>query len=202
MTDHPRKQIREAAKTLLIGAVIDDDDVTTYGTIAADRVYATMTPPVDLESVLISDGPVLLCYCRKEESRREDYTPNGQNGWVKRRLNLEIEGMAVWNGGESGIDGQLDDFAKQIEALMEAWEPEGFRNAEIHLMDTEINVTDSGEGVLGGIFLTYEVDYYAPYRVVADDEFLPDDVFSASQLDPPEQIVDDTGDQWPPDLTP
>lgn len=175
---HPRKQIRAAVKALLLG---------TEGnrpTACEDRVFDTMTPPVELDS-LVTEGPVLLAYTRNEEIRHEDYPAAGIDGALRRRLDLQIEVLATG----AMVDDTLDDIAAQIEALLEDWTPPNFQNARIELKDTDINVTDLGERVLGGLFLTYEIAYYTPYRV-DDDGWTPDAVHVVSRFTlPPEQIV-------------
>lgn len=183
---HPRKKIRAAVKALFLGTAPD------YPTAAESRVFDTMTPPVSLES-LTEEGPVILAYTRNEEIRHEDYPVTGQDGAVKRRLDLQIEVVATG----AHVDDTLDDIAEQIEALLEDWTPTEFRSALIELKDSEINVSDLGDRIFGGLFMSYEIHYYTDYRRAEVDDWIPDDVFVVPrQTTPPEQIVDD-GDDGP-----
>lgn len=179
---HPRRQIREAVVQRLIGTAPD------YNTAGQDRVFSGMTPPVNIES-LMEEGPVIMAYCRNEEIRHEDYPTARLDGAVRRRLDLQIEALSVG----SSLDDKLDDLAEQIEALLEDWTPAGFESARIELKDSEINVSNVGESIFGGIFLTYEIAYWTHYRPDTEDDFLPDDVFAAIRGDAPDKVVDGPG---------
>jgi hypothetical protein len=184
---HPRKLIRAAIKDRLTGVEPD------YPTAAQDRVFDTMTPPVNLES-LVDEGPVIMAYTRNEEIRHEDYPASRLDGAVRRRLDLHIEALTVG----ANVDDALDDLAEQIEALLENWEPEGFKSARIELKESEINVTDVGDRIFGGLFMTYEIAYWTKYREDTDPGFLADDVSVVARFTlPPEPIVDDDEDGVP-----
>lgn len=172
---HPRKKLRELAKARLMNA-----------TAAEDRVWATITPPIELESTLRDEGPVAFVYMRNEEIRHEDFPTSGRNGAVRRRLDMEITAAVI--GGM--VDDKLDDMAEQIEALFEDWEPEGFLGARIELKDTDLVVVDSHESTMGMLFMSYEIVYYYAYRKDVEDEWIPDDVFVVpNNTLPPEQVI-------------
>jgi len=158
---HPRKAIRAAFKARLLNA-----------TAAEDRVFATMTPPLEVESMLHDEGPAIMVYARQEAKPELPVTRN--DGGQKRTLTIEIEAVLV---GASDLDDKLDDMAEAIENLFENWEIPGFPAAEIELGETHIYATDSKERYLGGIFMVYEVRYWKAYRAEADDPFSPECVF-------------------------
>lgn len=183
---HPRKQIRGLFKDRLLNG----------GTQCQDRVFDTMTPPIDLQSTIVDEGPVMMVYCRHEESREEDFPTSREDGPQRRRLEISIEVLAVGTSEEE-VDDRLDDIAEEIEALIEAWEIPGFLNADPLLVDTQIDVTDTQQRIVGGLFMSYHLKYWTLYRPQADEPFLPDDVFSAPNASAPDQIVDDDHDEWP-----
>lgn len=155
---HPRKIIRAAVKARLLNT-----------TVAEDRVFATMTPIANIETVLSDEGPLIMVYVRGES--KVEY-PNQGEGGCWRTLELAIEGLSV--GAE--VDDLLDGMAEQIEARMDSFVVTDFPSGDFKLTETQIDVTDAFERVLGGIFLTYEFRYWSAYR--PDDgsnDFLPTD---------------------------
>ena len=159
---HPRKAIRAAFKARLLNA-----------TVAEDRVFATLTPPLEVEAMLHEEGPAIMIYARQETKPELPVTRN--DGGQKRTLTIEIEAVLV---GASNLDDLLDDMAEVIENLFENWEIPGFPAAEIELGESHIYATDSKERYLGGIFMEYEVRYWKAYRAEPDDPFSPDCVFA------------------------
>ena len=161
---HPRRAIREAFKERLLGA-----------TVAEDRVFATMTPPLEVESMLHEEGPAIMVYARQEA--KPDLPVTRIDGGQKRTLTIEIEAVLV---GASDLDDRLDDMAEAIENLLENWEVPGFPAAEVELGETHIYATDSKERYLGGIFMVYEVRYWKSYRAEVEIDFDPTCVFAVA----------------------
>lgn len=160
---HPRKVIREAFKTRLMNA-----------TAAEDRVFATMTPPIEVEATLNNEGPVIMCFAREES--RPELPPTRLDGGQKRTLTIEVQALVT---GAVNLDDKLDELAEEIEALFEDWDIPAFPAAEIALTETHISTTDGKERFLGGIFMDYEVVYWSPYRPRTDqtyeiDDYIPD----------------------------
>lgn len=166
VTIHPRKAIRGLFKDKLTGTG------PSWATAAQDRVYDTMTPPIDIESTIAAEGPVLMVYCREEDMREEDYPVSRFDGAVRRRLKVDIEVIATG----VNVDDFLDDVAAQIEALIEPWDIPGFENADVLLISTNIDVAAAQERIVGGIFMIYHVKYWAPYRPDTTPAFIPDEV--------------------------
>lgn len=171
---HPRKALREAFKQRLINA-----------TACEDRVFSTMTPPIDLESI-VEEGPVMLIYLHREESREEDYTVMGEDGAKRRRPELTIEVLATG----SNVDDVLDDIAEVIESRVENWEIPGFPAVDPLLISSQINVTDTHERIYGGIYMNFHMKVWSDYRKDNAPGWMPDTVFS-HPLPPqtPEQII-------------
>lgn len=179
---HPRRAIRDAIKARILGGE----------TMAGDRVFATMTPPIALETVLEEEGPVIMAYIRRDRIADDDRPATG-NGGERRTLELEIEGIVV--GADT--DSKCDDLAEEIEALLEDWLIPGFPAAEMRLTDSEIAVTDAQDRISGGVFMTYEIKYWKPFRAAPSDDFvaggpsfLAIDVFAAAQGNDPEILID------------
>lgn len=162
---HPRRAIREAFKTRLLNA-----------TAAEDRVFATMTPPLEVETMLHEEGPAIMVYARQEAKPELPVTRN--EGGQRRTLTIEIEAVLV---GASDLDNKLDDMAEAIENLFENWSVPGFPAAEVELGETHIYATDSKERYLGGIFMVYEVRYWKVYREEVEVDFDPHCVFAVAK---------------------
>jgi hypothetical protein len=171
---HPRKAIRAAFKARLLNA-----------TACQDRVFATMTPPVDLNGVLSAEGPVMLIYLRHEEEREEDYPADRQDGAFRRRMEVTIEVLAV--GAE--VDDLLDDIAEEIEALLENWEVPGFPAVDPLLMSSQIDVTDAQDRILGGLFMGYHLKAWSPYRADTSPGWIPTEVFVKPQAPAPSEEI-------------
>lgn len=154
---HPRKIIRQA-----VAKHIRDGE-----TLAAERVWASREPPVNVETVLMDQGPVILVYTRKDIIKPEDYPVDGQDGAVRRTLELAVEITAV---GADVVDDKLDDLAEQVEELLEAFEVPSMPATEIRLESSEIETSTEFEQPLGGAFMLYEVKYWKAYRPDDDDE--------------------------------
>lgn len=185
---HPRKAIRQAFKDKLTGTAPD------FATVAEDRVFDTMTPPIDVEGTIAQEGPVLMVYARHEEIREEDYPITRFDGAVHRRLEVSIEIIAAG----ANVDDVLDDAAAQVEALIEPWDIPGFQNASVLLVNSQIDVTDVESRIVGGLFMTYHVKYLAPYRPDMTPDFIPDEVSVRPQdgVDPEvvsELVIDTDG---------
>jgi hypothetical protein len=162
---HPRKLIRQAFKARAIG------DPGEHPTSAEDRVFASMSPPSNLEA-MVQEGAVICIYTGSEQINPEDYPVSGTDGSVRRTLTVSIECLVA--GADA--DDKADDLAEVVEALFENWEVPGLGATEIRLIESQIDVTDGFEIELGGVLLTYEVKYWSSWR--KDDgssDFLADD---------------------------
>jgi len=155
---HPRKAIRLAVR----------DAIEAANTFAQDRVWASEQPPVDVENVLISEGPAILVYTRRD--RAVEYPPTGTDGAVKRELDLCVEILAA---GSLAVDDKLDDAAEQVEALLQDFEVPGLPATEIRLHETNVEVADQFHTPVGGAFLMFTVVYWMPWRVPVPEEDYP-----------------------------
>lgn len=140
------------------------DRIRDAQTTAGDRVFAGREAPADVED-LIAEGPVVLVYTRKDHAKREDYSVSGFDGGVKRTLEVLVE---ITVTGAWTVDDKLDDLAEEIEALFEAWEPEGLPATEIRLISTEIDSTEAFQQPVGGALLVFETEYWRAWRTDND----------------------------------
>lgn len=168
---HPRKLIRQEFKKRVLGPNAEDGE---FATEAQDRVFASMSPPSNLED-LVQEGPVVCIYTGHEEIKPEDYPASGYDGAVRRTLTVSIEGLV----GGANCDDKADDLAEELEALFEAWDVPGLPATEIRLTESQIDVTDGLQYELGGVLMTYEVRYWSEWRRdTGADDFLADNALS------------------------
>jgi hypothetical protein len=161
---HPRKLIREAIRTRLLGQ-----------TLAEDRVYTTMTPIASIEKVLDEEGPLIMAYARGES--KPEYQNGGFDTSARHTLEIAIEALCIARIGQNADD-IVDDMAEQIEALMDGLTVPEFPSGDFILTETQIDVTDAHESILAGVFLTYEFRYYADFRKDTSDGFVAEDAFA------------------------
>lgn len=174
---HPRKIIRDSVTAAIIAAA----------TTAEDRVWASREPPVNVESVLIEDGPVILVYTRNDRSPKDGHSPQGF-GWVKREVTLYIEITAA---GALVLDDKLDELAESVETLMDSFVVPGKPAWEIRHLETQIESTQEFETPVGGALLEYEACYWREWRGNSDideDEFFPEVVNASPNGSAPEQV--------------
>jgi hypothetical protein len=187
---HPRRVIRESVAAALV----------TLNTAAETRVWASQEAPVNVEAVLIEQGPVILVYTRNDRSpKHEGYSPMGQ-GWAKRECELHVEITAA---GALVVDGKLDDIAEQVEEFMDTFIVPGQPATEIRHVETTIDTTQEFEQPIGGALLTYEACYWRPWRVADEDPFFPHQVSAAARGDAAEVVADCAEcDECPPGAQP
>lgn len=158
---HQRRIIREALR----------DGLTGLATEAEDRVWATYEPPVNVERVLIDEGPVIFVYTRRDRSAEPKDFPAGGEGYVKRCCDVVIEILAA---GRFTVDDQLDAMAEKVEDFVDTFTVPGLPATEIRHRETVIESSDQFEKPVGAAFLLYEAEYWRPWRVPAEDpDFLP-----------------------------
>lgn len=168
---HPRKVIRETVKQRLTG------EAPNFATAAEDRVFSSMTPIANIEATLKDEGPLIMVYLRGDT--KIEHPNMGADGGLWRTSELVIEALTVGGiqpGGQHDIDDRLDDLAETIEGLVEGLEIPNMLGTEIRLQESQIDVTDVGERILGGVFLTYEVKYWSRYRPDTSPGFIADEV--------------------------
>lgn len=168
---HPRKIIRASVKSRLLGAA------PSYATLAEDRVFDTMKPIASIDR-LVEEGPIIMVYVRGED--KIEYPSTGYDGGTRRTLEIIVEALTVASQGQS-VDDRLDDLAEQIEALLEDHKVTEFPSGDFKLQETQIDVTDTQDTVLGGVFMTYEFRYFTGYRRDTSPGFLPDEARSDGQ---------------------
>ena len=174
---HPRRIIRDS----VVAAIIAAD------TAAADRVWGAFNPPVNVEKIMIEEGPVVLVYTRGDRSREDAYSTQGA-GYVKRTCELCIEILAA---GAQAVDNKLDDLSEVIEELIDGFIVPGLPSAEIRLTETNIDATDKFEQPVGGAFLMYDACYWKPWRKTEEDEpdWFPHVVSAVIDGRPPEEVA-------------
>lgn len=145
---HYRKIIRDAVANAIKDA----------NTAAQDRVWASREPPIDVETTLIEEGPVILVYTRNDRTAKEGYSGSGrQDGWVQREVTLFVEVTAA---GRSVVDDKLDAIAEQVETLLDKFDVPDYPAIEIRHVETVIETTQEFEQPLGGALIEYEACYW------------------------------------------
>ena len=156
---HPRTVIRAAVKARLLNA-----------TVAEDRVFATMMPVANIDTVLNDEGPLIMVYVRGDT--KIEYPSGGVDGgkWVTSEIMLEA--LAAGADAEDSVD----SMAEVIEPIMEGFTVTEYPSGDFKMTEAQIDVTDAFERILAGLFMTWEIRYFVPYR--PDDgsnDFLPTD---------------------------
>lgn len=157
---HPRRIIREAVRDALLAA----------NTSAQDRVWASIEAPVDVDTVLMDEGPVILVYTRRDRVADKDgYSITGTD-YVRRCVDLVVEATAA---GAFIVDDKLDALAEAIEDALDNLEIPGMPAAELRLVETNIDSTDGYQQPVGGAMILYEVHYFKAWRVAEPEESFP-----------------------------
>lgn len=147
MSLHPRKQIRDAIVTALVGK-----------TGAGERVYPSRVRPWR-EKLL----PAMGVYLTSESADHEDSAPRA----YRRRADIVVEIVA---GADERLDDLLDAEAQRVEnALLP--DPElGGLVADLEMTGTEIELDVQGDTVLGRCAVTFAATYWTePPEPVLDD---------------------------------
>lgn len=145
---HPRRHIRNAIAARLTG-----------GTIAGDRVFAGRPAPIE-EGEL----PAIVIHTREQEEV-VDYPTSGWNASLVRKCFVTIDCILQ---SFDDIDDELDEYASQVEALLESWEIPGMESAEIRLATTSSEAEWEAGLSTGAVKLRYSVVYRMPFRVSPD----------------------------------
>lgn len=141
---HPRQTIREAVVAALTGTAPD------YATAAGARVYETRVIPLQKVNL-----PALAVY-----TLRDTVDPASRNTSareLRRTLEVVVEGFVKM---AADVDDEIDDLSLEIERAMHADETFGGACGESLLSDTEIDVLETGNQLVGWVKLTYSVTYY------------------------------------------
>jgi hypothetical protein len=176
---HPRKIIREDVRAKLEAA----------GTNAEGRVWASREPPVDVETIIVDQGPALLVYTRRDRTASRDAHSGQGFGWEKRECELVVEAVA---GGALDVDTKLDALSEQVEEVMDDIQITGMPAAEIRHVETLIESDATLDTPIGGAMIIYEVCYYRQWRKDEEDEapFFPNQVNSSSFSQHGELVAD------------
>lgn len=138
MSDHPRKAIRDAVKTILTGA-----------TDAGEKVYtnrARHTFPAEL--------PVILVYTTEENSEVRAVSPNAE---LARTLKLVIE---IPMKADDTLDDRLDAIALQVETVMGRDDTLGGTANFSFLSGTVMGLDAESKYQIGALVMTFDVNYY------------------------------------------
>lgn len=151
MPAHPRQQIREAVKALLLNQ-----------TAAGSRVSETR-----VISYRKSELPAVSIYI-PVESVEPDESRNTAPRELTRTAQLVIEGVVQQT---ANVDDALDALALEIETAMHADETFGGKADDSILESTEATLTEDGDRLVGVVRLVYSVEYrtFAPEAVTLDD---------------------------------
>lgn len=142
MTHHRRRQIRDRAKTQLLG-------LPTTG----DQVFVGRT-----RELAQDHAPTWLVYARNESS---DTDTQGPNGTLLRNLTLVLEGRARGEGENAAedLENLLDTMAAEAEQVMALDFSMNGLAIEVTLTATEIEIIAPGEMHQGRTVLRYRVVY-------------------------------------------
>jgi len=139
MTDHVRKQIRDAAVTALTGLVTTTTDVY----------------PTRMHRVRESQLPCLLIYTLSEQSEIDALSrPRG----LTRQVDLAVEAVAVDN---DTLDDTLDLICKEVEVALGNTTFGGLAK-DVILTSTEVVVDGNSDKKTGAARMTWTVEYRTP----------------------------------------
>lgn len=183
---HPRKVIRTAVAAALTGQ-----------TAAEARVWPSREPPVDVETILIDQGPVILVYTRHDRTPKDGFSGGGV-GFQRRECDLHIEITSV------GGDDDIDDLAEVVEGIIDDLTIPGQPATEIRHVETQIESTQEFERPVAAALISYEACYWKAWRTdEEEDDFFPTRVSAAANGDAGEVVADcDDCDDCPPGAQP
>ncbi len=182
---HERTLIRAAVK----------DAIASAGTAAGNRVWASREPPVNVETILVDEGPVILIYVRRDRTADGGHPASGE-GAVRRVADLYVE---VTVAGGDVLDDKLDDIVDLVEPIVDQLEIPDLPSAEIRHVETNIDTSQEFEQPIGGALITYSVAYYRAWRGDEGEDWFPHDVFASSGGNAPELVADcDDCEECPP----
>ena len=161
---HPRQQIRQA----ILARLATPDTAEQYPTQALARVYGNRAKPL-----FPKDLPAILVYTRTERIAPESRQGDGFEPW-QRILQLAVEIVDQANGE---LDDRLDRIAEEVEQLLVGWEIPGFPSATLHLLETELALSEEGERLLGAARMTYEVVYWSHPQMDGSNGSLPMELY-------------------------
>lgn len=150
---HPRREIREAVRALLVGK-----------TAAGSRVYETQMVPyraVQLPAIAVFATSETVDPESQETAPRE----------LKRTLRLVVAGFvksAGFTAEGDNVDDAMDDLALEIEKAMHADPYFGGAAGDSILASVELDVDEEGGKMVGGVRLTYSVTYRTDAPAAAD----------------------------------
>jgi hypothetical protein len=153
---HPRKLVRHAIRDLLLGQ-----------TVAGARVTATKVEPHRPGQL-----PAISVYTMNEPVR--DAT-TGAPRELTRDVEAQLVGWIVVDGSAADPMDPIDDFAEQIEAVMDADRFLAGTAFDSVLTDTEIEILKEGgaDPLVGRLTLTYTVTYHTvPGAVSPTNDYL------------------------------
>lgn len=137
-----RKNIKDAARDLLLGQ-----------TIAGDSVFSTMDRPINT-----NDMPIIVIYTVASK-RGEDYG----RGLTTRIVTVRIE-AALTVANPYAADAVAEDFSDTVEAILNADMSWGNKVACATWQETVSDVSSVGEIIVANVLLEYEVEYQTDLR--------------------------------------
>jgi len=137
---HVRKQIRDAAATLVTGLT------TTGSNVFKAQIY----------NLQESQLPALKVYTPVEAIELEAGTLDAPD----RALSLIIEGVAQ---ATSGLEDTLDLIATEVEVALGADVTVGGLSRALDLSETVKQISAEGDPPIGSVLLTYNVKYRTPF---------------------------------------
>lgn len=141
---------RKAIRAALVAAVMNK-------TSADDRAFANRTDPLMDQATDLDAGtdqfPLLLVYSGDEQSEVFDESPRR----YKRTVEMKVEGTI--NAGDA-VDDALDDLADEIETAVLLDDTLGGLANDVRLKSTSMVLASNGRRDIGGVTLTFEVEYF------------------------------------------
>lgn len=137
MSDHVRKQIRDAVKTTLAG-------LTTTGARAfTSRVYP----------LAMNEYPCILIYTKEEAARIATLDAPRRS---ERTLTLTVEAVTQLS---AVLDDTLDQICKEVEVALTAAPTLGGLSQDLWLARTEVQLNDEGAIPFGKALMEWSIEY-------------------------------------------
>lgn len=156
---HPRQELREAAKALLI------NQGPWQGRVHTNRMRAISQRPGQRSSR--DQLPALVIYTRNEQAQLFNAAPRIYRCVVE----LVFEFVAA---DHDTLDNDLDDAAEIIERIIGRNDRLSGTVNNSEYSSSQITIVDQGELQIGSVALTFNAEY---------DRFAPDDGFNATLAD-------------------
>lgn len=162
--DHPRKLIRNAVVSQLVGSA------TMFRTRATDRVVAARRQPWNTKRL-----PAIAVYTDTDDVSPESHDTAPLQ--LEREVDVMVEAAIATSAvAPEQIDDQLDDLARQIEIAIARDTQLGGVASYCRLASSEVTVLEHGDESIGVVRLSFRTRYF---DAMVDAESTLDDFVTA-----------------------